>query len=94
MDETLKTDVDALKADLKQIRADLKGLSKTISQMTVAEASESFKNLKQAGEKAEARLRQTTGEVRSTLEQHVQEKPLGSLLIAFAVGLLLGKAGR
>jgi ElaB/YqjD/DUF883 family membrane-anchored ribosome-binding protein len=94
MEDTLKQEVEALKADLKQIKADLKGLSKTLGQMTMSEASESIKNIKEAGAKAEEKIRKATGEARTTLEEQVREKPLGAVLIAFAVGVLLGKAGR
>ena len=92
MDEPLKQEVEALRADLKQIKADLLGLSKTIGQITKAEATERLQDVRQAGEQVEQRLRQAAGEARTTLEQQVKEKPLGTLLIAFGLGLLFGRA--
>ncbi len=92
MDETLKSEIDALRTDLKQIKNDLLGLTKTLSSITASEAAEGLQGLKQASEQAEARLRQAAGEARSTLEHQIRDKPLGTLLVAFGIGLLFGKA--
>jgi len=91
MDETVKSEVDALRADFKQIKEDLKGLTAAISQLAAKQGSEAVEELKQKRDKVEAQLRQAAGEAKTTLEEHVREKPLNTLLLAFAVGLVLGK---
>jgi ElaB/YqjD/DUF883 family membrane-anchored ribosome-binding protein len=92
VDETLKQDVEALRADLKQIKADLVGLTKKLGSLTATEAAEGLDSIKQASAQAEARLRHAATEARTTLEEQVREKPLGTLLLAFAIGMLFGKA--
>ena len=94
MDETVKSEVEALRKDFKQIRDDLSGLSRAIKELGAKHASEGVDDLKQARDRIEAQLRQAAGEARGTIEEQVREKPLGTLLIAFAVGLVLGKTLR
>jgi ElaB/YqjD/DUF883 family membrane-anchored ribosome-binding protein len=91
-EKTVEADVAALRTDLKQLRADLLALTKSLSEKTKKEATESFEDLKRKSEDLEAKMRKSAHEARTTLEQQVQEKPLGTLLIAFGLGLLLGKA--
>lgn len=91
MDETVKSEVDALRTDFKQIKEDLKGLTAAISQLAAKQGAEAVDELKQKRDKIEAQLRQTAGEAKTTLEEHVREKPLNTLLLAFTVGLVLGK---
>jgi ElaB/YqjD/DUF883 family membrane-anchored ribosome-binding protein len=94
MDETVKSEVEALRKDFKQIKDDLAGLSKALKDIGTKRAAEGVDDLKQARDKIEAQLRQAANEARGTLEEQVREKPLGTLAIAFAVGLLLGKTLR
>jgi len=92
VEDTLKQDVEALRADLKQIKSDLSGLTKTLKAITSAEAAEHIKTIKDKSEQVEARVRKAAEEAKTTLEQQVQEKPLGTLLLAFAIGMLFGRA--
>ena len=91
MDEAVKSEVEALRADFKKISEDLKGLTKTLTDLTRKQAAEGVEDLKQKRDQVEAQLRQAAGEARTTIEDHVREKPLNTLLLAFAVGLVLGK---
>lgn len=91
MDDSVKSEVEALRADFKKVSEDLKGLTKTLAELTRKQAADGVDELKQRREKVEAQLRQAAGEARSTLEDQVREKPLNTLLIAFAVGLVLGR---
>ena len=91
MDETVKSEVDALRTDFKQIKEDLKSLTATISQLAAKQGAETIDDLKQKRDKVEAHLRQAAGDARTTLEEQVREKPLHTLLLAFTIGLVLGK---
>jgi len=92
VDETVKSEVEALRNDFKLVKEDLVSLTRALSQLTAKHAGEGVEDLKVARDKVEAHVRQAAGEARDTLEQQIKEKPLGTLLIAFGVGLLLGKA--
>jgi ElaB/YqjD/DUF883 family membrane-anchored ribosome-binding protein len=91
MDESVKTEVEALRADFKQIREDLKSLTSALGQLAGKQAAEGVDELKQKRDKIEAQLRQVAGDARTSVEEHVREKPVNSLLLAFAIGLVLGK---
>ena len=90
-EKTVKSEVDALRADFKQVKDDLVALTKTLSQYTSRQANESIVDLKQARDRIEAQVRQTAGDARETLEKRVHDQPLGTLAIAFGIGLLIGK---
>jgi len=91
MDEAVKSEVEALRADFKKISEDLKGLTKTLATLTAKQAADGVDELKHKRDELEAQLRQAAGEARTSLEDHVREKPLNTLLLAFAIGLVLGK---
>lgn len=91
-DKAIKSDVEALRNDFKQVKEDLVELTKTLTQLTSRQANESLDDLKHARDKLETQLRQAAGEARDSLEARVKDQPLGTLLIAFGIGLLLGKS--
>ena len=91
MDDAVKSEVEALRKDFKQVKDDLANLTKTLKEFGTKRAAESVDDLKVARDKVEAQLRQAANEARGTLEEQVRAKPLGTLAIAFAIGLLLGK---
>ncbi len=94
MDETVKSEVEALRKDFKQVKDDLAALTKALKDVGAKRAAEGAEDLKQARDKVEAQLRQAANEARGTIEDQVREKPLGTLAIAFAIGLVLGKTFR
>ena len=83
--ETLKDDVTKLRADLSQIAKSLleKGKNERDSAKDRVLEELSY-DLRSARDKS----RETVG----TVEHKIQEKPFMSLLIAFLIGLVLGKA--
>ena len=91
-DKAVKDDVEALRADFKQVKEDLVELTRTLSQLTSRQAAESLDELKDRRDRLETQLRSAANEARDTLEARVKDQPLGTLLIAFGVGLLIGKA--
>lgn len=82
--ETLKDDVTKLRADLSQIAKSLleKGKNERDSAKDRVLEELSY-DLRSARDKS----RETVG----TVEHKIQEKPFMSLLIAFLIGLVLGK---
>lgn len=89
--EDIGQDLDALREDVTKLRADLSQLAKALLEKGKSE-SDSAKD--KVVEELMAGLR--TARVRGndtveSVEHRIQEKPLMSMLIAFFVGLLLGK---
>lgn len=82
--ENLKDNVAKLRADLSQITQTL--LEKGKSETEVAK-DRLIEELKYELEAAKAKGKETV----ETVESQIQEKPFMSLLIAFIVGLVLGK---
>jgi ElaB/YqjD/DUF883 family membrane-anchored ribosome-binding protein len=87
----LSKDVDAIKTDLDALRKDLSSVLETIKSSAKSRAESELDALQK-------RLNQIAGDVQATgrdslraVEGQIGEKPLVSVAIAFAVGLLLGK---
>ncbi len=99
-DESVNNDVEKLHGAFKQVQADVAVLSKAIAELTALRAKESLADVRQAGEKVQEKLSQVAAEARaagqsgiSALEQEITGKPLTAVMLAFLVGLVVGKAG-
>ena len=85
--EATREELQALKDDIERLRADLRELAKAAaSDMTDAQ------------ERAQGRVRQAYDAVREGGEsvlrksrEHVQRRPLTTVVAAFAIGVLVGK---
>ena len=82
--ESLKDDISKLKSDISDITQKLIYKAKTDSGPMKDKFIEDLKN---ELDRARGKSRETF----ESVEQQIQEKPLMSLLIAFILGLLLGK---
>ncbi|MEM7008099.1 MAG: hypothetical protein AAF462_03105 [Thermodesulfobacteriota bacterium] len=82
--ETLKDDISKLKEDLGSIAETLLEKGKAETEAAKDKLSDSLKEEIEA-----ARLKSREGV--ESLEDQIREKPLMSLLIAFVIGLFLGK---
>lgn len=76
----LREDVDTLKADLMRIRDDMSLIADSLRTRVRSQAHSTK-------ESAQNRYQESV----DSIEQCVQEKPLTTVLVAFAAGLLLGK---
>lgn len=89
--EDIGQDLDALREDVTRLRADLSQLAKALLEKGKSEtdsAKDKVVDELMAGLKT-ARVR--GNDTVESVEHRIQEKPLMSMLIAFFVGLLLGK---
>lgn len=89
--EDLGQDLEALREDVTKLRADLSQLAKALLEKGKSE-TDSAKD--KVVEELMAGLRSARvrgNDTVESVEHRIQEKPLMSLLIAFFVGLLLGK---
>jgi ElaB/YqjD/DUF883 family membrane-anchored ribosome-binding protein len=79
-DRSLDKEFDVLKSDLGTLKADVAHIAKLMAQR-------GSKQFDAALDSSKARVQEGVG----ALEDHVVERPLTSLLIAFGIGILLGK---
>jgi len=89
--EDLGQDLDAVREDVTKLRADLSQLAKALLEIGKSEtdsAKDKVVDELMAGLRS-ARVR--GNDTVESVEHRIQEKPLMSLLVAFFVGLLLGK---
>jgi ElaB/YqjD/DUF883 family membrane-anchored ribosome-binding protein len=82
--ETLRSDLDGLRKDFGQLMSTLKG---TASNRAEAELDAMRKRLNKLADDVTTTGRQ---QLRS-VESQIEERPLVSLAIAFAIGLVLGR---
>lgn len=91
-------DIAALKNDLAALRKDVGALAKTLGEQASATSDDKMAQLKERvaalrseleGAAKTARARGAEGV--ASVERHIEEKPLQSMLIALGAGLLIGK---
>lgn len=82
--DTLKTDLDVLKKDIGTIVEALKG---QVSGRAEAEVDQVRKRVTKLAGDLQSQGRE---QIRS-FESHIEERPLASLAMAFAIGLIFGK---
>jgi ElaB/YqjD/DUF883 family membrane-anchored ribosome-binding protein len=94
-DGDLRNDIDALRADLSNLRADLSRIADTVKTGTADTVRQRYEELERS---LREQLRDVIDAARtrgqrsvSGVEQHVEEKPFLSILVAFAIGLLISQ---
>jgi ElaB/YqjD/DUF883 family membrane-anchored ribosome-binding protein len=87
----LTKDVDAIKADLNALRKDLSGVVATIKGTAVNRAETELDALHKRLNQIAADLQTSGRDSLRAFEGQIGEKPLVSVAVAFAVGLMLGK---
>jgi ElaB/YqjD/DUF883 family membrane-anchored ribosome-binding protein len=90
--------VDQLKSDLRSLRSDLETAAKTVNELGGAAASEAMHQAQVQMEAMQERLEglmqdlQEYGDRQTeALREHIQAKPLQSMLIAVAAGFVLAQ---
>lgn len=84
---TTEKAADALRDDVDKLKADIAALSETLGKYANATGQDAMRGVRHAREAAQARAQETV----HTVEQQITAHPLPSLLVAFGVGLLIGK---
>lgn len=98
----LDQELDTLRADLGKIRDDIASLTRTLGDAAAAEAKAGGARLNEAAHAAArtakdraqhfADAARTQGEEGiAALEQRIERNPITSVLVAFGVGLVIGK---
>jgi ElaB/YqjD/DUF883 family membrane-anchored ribosome-binding protein len=87
----LSKDVDAIKADLDALRKDLANVVETLKGTAKSRAESEIDALQKRMNQIAADVQTTGRESLRAVEGQIGEKPLVSVAVAFAVGLMLGK---
>lgn len=87
----LGKDVETLKDDISKLKEDLSSIAESLLERGKSE-SEAARGRIEEGLRDEFQAAKDKGmEKVESIEDHIREKPLQSLLIAFVIGLFLGK---
>jgi len=90
-DNRLGEDVETLKDDISKLREDLTGIAQTLIEKGKTETEAAKDKLSEGLRDEFQSARDMSKETVESIEDQIREKPLLSLLIAFIVGLFLGK---
>ncbi|HSA82902.1 MAG TPA: hypothetical protein VLE23_18945 [Geminicoccaceae bacterium] len=91
LERDLKSDVDAIKSDLDTLRKDLTTVLDRIKGTATSRAESEIQALQKRLNKIADDLQTGGRESLRAVEERIEERPLVSLGIAFAVGLVLGR---
>jgi ElaB/YqjD/DUF883 family membrane-anchored ribosome-binding protein len=87
----LSKDVDAIKSDLDALRKDLASVLETIKGTARSRAESELDALQKRMNQIASDVQASGREGLRAVEGQIGEKPLVSVAVAFAVGLMLGK---
>lgn len=79
-------DTEALRKDIEQLRNDFAAMGRTVKGFAGEVGSETYARVKDRADKARVQAEKAADTVVHTIE----DRPLASILAAFAVGLILG----
>ena len=91
-------ELDSLKDDMSRLRQDLAGLAEALLRLGRTEAGDAKDHIAKEAQKGIAGLRSAVNGARNagsqaidTIEEQITDRPVTSLIIAFAAGLIFGK---
>lgn len=84
-------EVENLQKDMEALREDLTALTKLYKEKAKGEAEGIAARLKEGAEKATADANARVREGLSVASEQIEARPLTSMLVAFGIGLALGK---
>lgn len=87
----LGKDVDTLKEDISKLKDDLASIAETLLEKGKVETDAAREKLAEGLKDEFQAAREMGKEKVGSIEDKIRDKPLQSLLIAFVVGLFLGK---
>ncbi len=91
IERDLKSDVDAIKADIDVLRKDLAKVLEGIKGTATSRAESEIQALQRRINRIADDVQSSGREGLRAVEEHIEERPLVSLAMAFAVGLVLGR---
>jgi ElaB/YqjD/DUF883 family membrane-anchored ribosome-binding protein len=90
-EQDLRKDLDAIKSDIDALRKDLVGVVDTVKGTATKRADAEIDALRKRLDKLATNVQTTGREQLRAIEEQIEERPLVSLAMAFAIGLMLGR---
>ena len=90
-EQDLRKDLDAIKSDIDALRKDLVGVVDTVKGTATKRADAEIDALRKRLDKLATNVQTTGREQLRAVEEQIEERPLVSLAMAFAIGLMLGR---
>jgi ElaB/YqjD/DUF883 family membrane-anchored ribosome-binding protein len=90
-DKRLDKDIETLKKDISKLREDLSGVARSLLEKGKSETEAAKGKLSEGLQDEFQAAREKSKETVKSLEGQIRGNPLVSLLIAFVIGLFLGK---
>lgn len=98
MADSIKSDVEALREDLEALRSDIGSLAATVKDIMGGAvrgagdaAEENIEEIRQRLERLAETARLRGRAASETIQRQVEERPITSLLVAFALGLVISR---
>ena len=91
IERDLKSDIDSIKSDLDTLRKDLATVLERIKGTATSRAETEIQALQKRINKIADDVQVSGRESLRAVEERIEERPLVSLAMAFAVGLVLGR---
>lgn len=91
VERDLKSDIDSIKSDLDTLRKDLATVLERIKGTATSRAESEIQALQKRINKIAEDVQVSGRESLRAVEERIEERPLVSLAMAFAVGLVLGR---
>jgi ElaB/YqjD/DUF883 family membrane-anchored ribosome-binding protein len=85
-DDVTNKDMEALRHEMAQLRNDFSAMTRTLKDLAGDAGSEAYARMQEGAEQARQRAERAANQVSHSIE----ERPFTSVLVAFAVGLLMG----
>lgn len=87
----LRQDIETLKGDLETLKSDIGTLVQSLKGTASSRAEQELDQVRQRVSRLAGDLQSQGKEQLRSFEAHVEERPLASLAMAFAIGLIFGK---
>lgn len=88
--KAMDKEMDQVKTDIADLREDMATLLRTMKEVGMAEGQELYDRAYERSRRAGERVRERAGETYAAIGREVEERPLTSVLTAFATGFVVG----
>lgn len=87
----LRADIDTLKTDLEVLKRDIGQIAQSLKGSATARAEQELDGVRKRASRLADDLQSQGREQLRSFEAQIEERPLASLALAFAIGLIFGK---